>query len=170
MISLYCDGASTGKSNRPGGWGFVIVHEDEVVAWHYGGDPHTTNNKMELQAAIEGLQACLSMGLDKTDAVELVSDSQYVLGVASGSYQPVANLDLTSILQELASKIKSLRFRWIRGHSGDRWNEKADELASLGKLENLPPEIQRLMALKRIAKRRARRESLAALDNDSAKE
>lgn len=135
MISVFSDGASSGKPDRPGGFGWVIVKRDDVLLWGYGSNVSTTNNKMELSGAIAGLEALLANDLHHGDAVELVSDSEYVLGIANGRYHPTSNLDLTARLKKAVSQIKGLTFRWVHGHTGDKWNEKCDELAGLGKQE-----------------------------------
>ena len=146
MLSIYSDGASSGKPGRPGGYGWVIVRDNELVLWGMGGSPETTNNRMELSGAIAGLEAflycCQQGGLDRWAAVELVSDSQYVLGIANGAYNPTANLDLAAKLKELVSQIK-LQLRWVKGHSGDNWNEKVDEIASAAKFNATPPELRK---------------------------
>ena len=91
---------------------------------------------MELSGAIFGLRAILEADLNKTEAVELCSDSMYCLGMANGTYNPTTNFQEVAELRRLVAKIKGLKFRWIKGHIGDRWQEKADELAGLGKMQN----------------------------------
>ena len=135
MISVYSDGSSTGRSNKPGGWAYVIVKDDEQLHSAHGGDPKTTNNCMELQGAIEGLKALLANNLVGTEPVELVSDSQYVLGLASGDYKPKKNVALACELRRLAIKT-GVTMRWVRGHMGDTYNEMCDVLAKKGKEEN----------------------------------
>lgn len=135
-VELYTDGACSGNPG-PGGWAFILRHpasgkEKEVS----GGDPVTTNNRMELQAVIEGLSA-----LTAASRVELFSDSQYVLnglrewlpqwkarGWRTAGKQPVKNQDLWQKLDELASR-HEIDFRWIRGHSEHPENERCDQLA-----------------------------------------
>lgn len=160
MISIYTDGSSHSSGGKPGGWAFVIVYsrpevlgdpKTAVIAAGYGGDPSTTNNRMELTGAIKGLEA-LSQHINfKGHNVELVSDSQYTLGMANGSYSPSMdangqrkNGDLVSRLQELSQKYLSKALsgrpltRWVRGHEGDTYNERCDSLAKRGKKENTP--------------------------------
>jgi ribonuclease HI len=133
VISVYSDGSSTGRANRPGGYGWVIVKDQEVLLWGYGGSPRTTNNVMELEGAIQGLRALMKMGAG--DVVELVSDSQYTLGLATGKYSPSSNVDQAIQLRELF-KSTGARGRWVRGHNGDNFNEYCDQLAKQGKKEN----------------------------------
>ena len=168
MLSVYSDGASSGGKNRPGGYGWVIVKDEPhrpvretVVAWSYGGSPQTTNNLMELEGAIRGLEAALALGLDKGDAVELVSDSEYVIGIVTGAYQPTTNLESVTRLRDFAARIRGLRCRWVRGHTGDKHNEECDKLAGLGKSEHQPLEVRQLQEAKK-ARRTARQISRAA--------
>lgn len=74
------------------------------------------------------------------EPVELVADSQYVLGIASGEWNPTKNLNHASQLKELASKV-GCTFRWVKGHSGDKYNELCDELATKGRMENASPHV-----------------------------
>jgi len=139
MISVYTDGSSTGRSERPGGWGYVIVNSDgEVLCVGAGGSPQATNNTMELEAAIRGLARCIKMGLD-SQTIELVSDSQYVLGLASGRYTPLKNKEQAAALRALA-KQAGCQFRWVKGHGLDKWNEKCDQLAKHEKQKLLDQE------------------------------
>lgn len=164
MVSIYCDGSSSGGSNKPGGWAFVIVRETdgqhEVLAWSYGGDPSTTNNLMEAKAAIQGIKAAIHLGFDGvSETVELVSDSQYVIGVAIGSYQPSKNLDVVAELKKLSAKLR-VCFRWIKAHSGHRLNEICDRLAKRGKIEICPETQQKIRDRKRKKNNKAKRKAL----------
>lgn len=139
MISIYSDGASSAKGGKPGGWAFVIVRDEaEVLACGYGGNPNTTNNVMELTGAIEGLKKAIGLyaaGLIKPEEPwELVSDSQYVLGMASGEWHPTKNVELANEIAKLAKSL-NVRIRWVPGHSGIVWNERCDSLAGRGKAE-----------------------------------
>lgn len=139
MISIFTDGSSSSKGGKPGGWGFVIVEwERDILRARpifsgAGHNPDTTNNVMELTAAIRGLKAYEHLEPSKRDQlVELVSDSQYCLGLASGKFSPSTNLDLVVELRKAALRVNP-RFRWVRGHDNDVWNEVADRLAKYGK-------------------------------------
>lgn len=135
-VSLYTDGACSGNPG-PGGWAFLLRHPSSGKEIEQaGGEARTTNNRMELQAVIEGLSA-----LSRASAVELYSDSQYVLkgleewleswkkrGWRTASKQPVKNEDLWRRLDELKDK-HQIRFHWIKGHRGHPENERCDELA-----------------------------------------
>lgn len=134
QVEIYTDGACLGNPG-PGGWAALLVcgaHERTVT----GGAPDTTNNRMELMAAISGLEA-----LKRPCAVLLVTDSQYVKrgveewmagwrrnGWRTSSRQPVKNRDLWERL-DLAIAQHTVRWEWVRGHTGHPQNERVDELA-----------------------------------------
>ncbi|REJ65200.1 MAG: ribonuclease HI [Planctomycetota bacterium] len=138
-VRLYTDGACSGNPG-PGGWAFILEHlatgQRKEVS---GGEPETTNNRMELMAVIEGLGA-----LKRPTAVCLVSDSQYVgKGLTewmpnwkrnnwkrgpAGARKPVKNVDLWQQLDELIAR-HTLTYEWVAGHAGHEENERCDELA-----------------------------------------
>lgn len=136
-VELYTDGACKGNPG-PGGWGALLRYgknEKEL----YGGEKETTNNRMELTAAIEGLKA-LSRGCE----VSLTTDSQYVKqginswmagwkknGWRTASRQPVKNKDLWQAL-DLECQRHQIEWHWVKGHAGHEGNERADVLANLG--------------------------------------
>ncbi len=130
---VYTDGACLGNPG-PGGWAWAVPGG----AWACGADPHTTNQRMELQAVLEALR-------EMTGPVEVASDSTYVVncfrdkwyegwkrrGWRNSNRKPVANRDLWEPLIELyCSRPGEISFRWVKGHSGDEWNEIVDQLAS----------------------------------------
>jgi ribonuclease HI len=139
QVEIYTDGACKGNPG-PGGWG-VLLRSGTTKKELYGGEPSTTNNRMELMAVIQALQA-----LKRPCAVTLYLDSQYVLkgitewlpgwkakGWKTASKQPVKNAELWRQLDELVSKGGHvIDWRWVRGHTGDEGNERADALANLG--------------------------------------
>jgi ribonuclease HI len=136
-VVIYTDGACKGNPG-PGGWGALLMfgeHEREL----WGGQPLTTNNRMELTAVIEGLSA-----LKQRCAVTLYTDSQYVRqgitewihgwrkrGWMTADKKPVKNQDLWQQLDALNGGHK-VDWRWVKGHAGDPGNERADALANLG--------------------------------------
>lgn len=135
-VVLYTDGACRGNPG-PGGWGVLLQFGDASKSL-YGYEPETTNNRMELQAVIEGLRA-----LKRPCRVELNTDSKYVMqglndwlpgwkrnGWKTSSKKPVKNRDLWQALDEEVQR-HDIDWRWVRGHSGVPGNEKADELANL---------------------------------------
>lgn len=133
---MFTDGSCEGNPGR-GGWGWVRVVDDEVVAEDSGTHPDTTNNRMELQALIEALRAL------PEDAHEVVySDSKLCVDTinewAPGWERrgwkrktgPIANLELVQELYRLAQARPHVELRWIKAHDGLRWNEYVDQLAS----------------------------------------
>lgn len=135
-VELFTDGACSGNPG-PGGWAFILKHPATgKLLKQAGGEPGTTNNKMELLAVIKGLSA-----LSRPSNVELFSDSQYVLkglsewidswkkrGWRTASKEPVKNQDLWQTLDELRAK-HHLKFHWVRGHAGHPENEECDRMA-----------------------------------------
>lgn len=136
-VQIYTDGACSGNPG-PGGWG-VILRFGEVEKELKGGERDTTNNRMELMAAISGLEA-----LKKPAVVDLTTDSQYVRqGITSWIFnwkkngwrtsdkKPVKNVDLWQRL-DAALRQHEVRWHWVKGHAGHVENERADELAREG--------------------------------------
>lgn len=133
-ITIYTDGACSGNPG-PGGWAAVLVYNGNKKEIS-GGESPTTNNRMELTAAIEGLRA-----LKAPSAVVLYTDSRYVMdgltkwlprwranGWKTSDRKPVKNEDLWRLLDEAASR-HDVDWQWVAGHSGDAGNERADALA-----------------------------------------
>jgi ribonuclease HI len=133
-VTIHTDGACSGNPG-PGGWGAILewdAHRKEIK----GGEPHTTNNRMELTAAIMALEA-----LKRPCAVDLHTDSQYLRdgitkwihgwkrnGWRTADRKPVKNVDLWQRLEAALGR-HQVRWHWVRGHSGHDLNERADELA-----------------------------------------
>ena len=140
VITIHTDGACSGNPG-PGGWGALLEwkgHEKEL----YGGEAETTNNRMELMAAI-----CALESLKRPSTVRMVTDSVYVRdgvtkwihgwkknGWKTAAKKPVKNEDLWRRLEEAARR-HDVRWDWIKGHSGDPGNERADALAVKGRDE-----------------------------------
>jgi ribonuclease HI len=122
---VYADGSCIGNPG-PGGWGVVVRDPDGNVTELNGHDPSTTNNRMELMAAIEGLRAT-----EPGAEVILRSDSQYVVNSMTLHYKRNKNNDLWDQLDAEAAA-RHVRFEWVRGHSIDQINNRADELALMG--------------------------------------
>ena len=134
MIKIWTDGSCLGNPG-PGGWAFIAT-DGKNIAERSGGDKNTTNNRMELMAVISALSAA-----KKHDTVEIHTDSQYVKngmqtwlknwksrGWRTADKKPVKNQDLWMQLDELANKTK-IHWVWVRGHNGEEFNERCDELA-----------------------------------------
>ncbi|MEM8770697.1 MAG: ribonuclease HI [Pseudomonadota bacterium] len=137
MIKIYTDGACSGNPG-PGGWGVFIMKDGEEISLN-GGEAATTNNRMEMQAVIEALKAT-----EKKAAITLYTDSQYVKngitdwivgwkrnGWKTAARKPVKNKDLWIELDALVDG-RAIEWRWVKGHSGEPGNERADELARQG--------------------------------------
>ena len=135
MIEIFTDGACSGNPG-PGGWGVLIIENGDEQEL-FGGEPETTNNRMEMQAVIEALKAT-------TGPVILYTDSQYVKngitdwikgwkrnGWKTAAKKPVKNKDLWIEIDDLADG-RSIDWRWVKGHAGHEGNERADELARRG--------------------------------------
>ena len=142
--SVYTDGSSSGKSGLPGGYAAIILEQgkDEVIV--SGGSRSTTNNRMELTAAIEGIKAATG-----ADHITVFSDSQYVVNgfnknwvnnwknkgwmkkrYKGGGMEPVKNSDLWKELNILCQgKLCTVKWIWVKAHAGNEYNERCDILA-----------------------------------------
>ncbi|MEK7438744.1 MAG: ribonuclease HI [Pseudomonadota bacterium] len=136
-VRIYTDGACKGNPG-PGGWG-ALMQFDGREKELYGGEPDTTNNRMELTAVIRALGA-----LKRTCEIDLYTDSQYVQkgisewlatwkrrGWKTADRKPVKNVDLWLELDQLAAA-HAIRWHWVKGHAGHVENERADALANRG--------------------------------------
>jgi len=134
---VFTDGAAEGNPG-PGGWGAVLVVDDEVISQDHGSEAHTTNNRMELKAMIAGLRM-----IPHDAEIDVYTDSQLVVntltkwaegwkarGWRKKSSGPIANLELVKEAYALARQRPKVNIRWIPAHSGNRWNEYADALAT----------------------------------------
>lgn len=137
IVELFSDGACKGNPG-PGGWG-VLLRYDQQEESLYGGEHNTTNNRMELTAVIQGLEA-----LQEHCAVSVTTDSEYVRkgitewvskwkqnGWRTAAKKPVKNSDLWRQLDQAAAR-HTVTWHWVKGHSGHRDNEMADTLANRG--------------------------------------
>lgn len=134
-VTLYTDGACSGNPG-PGGWGAILIYKD-IRKEMSGGDKETTNNKMELTAAIEGLSA-----LKEPCRVKLYSDSKYLIdgitkdwargwrakGWKKSDGKPALNVDLWERILEL-DEYHEIEYIWVKGHAGNPNNERCDRLA-----------------------------------------
>ena len=133
---LFTDGSAS-PNPGPGGWGAVYVLNDEIIAERHGSEAHTTNNRMELVALLEGIVL-----VPEGRSTQVWSDSQLAIktvtewakGWEARGWRrkggPIKNLDLVRELYALAQSRPELSFKWIGAHSGYRWNEYADALAT----------------------------------------
>jgi ribonuclease HI len=136
-VIIYTDGACRGNPG-PGGWGAILNYKGKIKEL-YGAEKHTTNNRMELMAAIKALEL-----LTRPCSVQLNSDSTYVLkgitdwmpnwkkrGWKTAAKTSVKNEDLWRRLDAVMTKHK-VEWKWVKGHSGNKDNDRADALANLG--------------------------------------
>lgn len=133
-VKIYTDGACSGNPG-PGGWAAIIIYNG-VEKTFSGGEIHTTNNRMELLAAIKSLEA-----LKEKCEVDLYTDSIYVKsGIfewiknwkknnwKNSKKQEIKNIDLWQTLDQI-TELHDIKWHWVKGHSGDKYNEKVDSLA-----------------------------------------
>lgn len=136
-VEIFTDGACRGNPG-PGGWGALLRYDGREKQL-FGGELQTTNNRMELTAAIEGLKA-----VKEVCTIDMTTDSQYVRrGITewiinwkkrdwkTAAKKPVKNLDLWKLLDEQTAS-HQVSWHWVKGHSGHRENEIADQLANRG--------------------------------------
>lgn len=136
-VIIYTDGACRGNPGA-GGWGAFLQYKGRMQEL-YGGEQETTNNRMELMAAIRALET-----LNRSCKVEIYTDSKYVMlgvtewlsnwknrGWKTASKKPVKNEDLWRRLDAVISQ-HQIQWKWVKGHSGNQGNEKADRLANQG--------------------------------------
>ena len=136
-VTIYTDGACSGNPG-PGGWGAVMFYNEHRKEL-YGGEADTTNNRMELMAAISALES-----LKRPCSIDLHTDSQYVKngittwihnwkrnGWRTADKKPVKNEELWKRLDAALAR-HNVRWHWIKGHAGHEFNERADELARQG--------------------------------------
>lgn len=137
VVTMYTDGACKGNPG-PGGWGALLVYKGQEKEL-FGGEPDTTNNRMELMAVIAGLEA-----LKRSCEIEVWLDSQYVKngieswihgwkrnGWKTADKKPVKNAELWQRLDGAVAR-HTIKWRWVKGHAGHAGNERADALANRG--------------------------------------
>ena len=140
-MTIYTDGGCSGNPG-PGGWGCVIIDGGNVTKLS-GGEKATTNNRMELSAAIAALDAAVKNNDWRTRKIEVYSDSQYVKngitswiknwkknGWKTAAKKPVLNQDLWIALDELYGQL-NIEWKWVKGHAGVEYNEICDQLCKM---------------------------------------
>ena len=150
MITIYTDGASRGNPG-PGGWGGIIASDEKIVEIG-GSGSHTTNNRMELTAAIRSLEFTISNSQFSNQPIQIYTDSEYVTkgmtewimrwqkkGWKTAGRKPVLNQDLWRRLLKLTEG-REVKWKYVAGHAGVTLNERADEIATTF-ADNLTPSL-----------------------------
>lgn len=139
-VLLFTDGGCSGNPG-PGGWAYLIVSESKgVIDERWGAEKLTTNNRMELSAAVAALEAVLADSSLRANPITLYTDSQYLQkgitswiqnwkrnGWKTSSKEPVKNQDLWQRLDQLTTRLQ-VEWRWVKGHAGHEYNERVDRL------------------------------------------
>jgi ribonuclease HI len=140
IVKIYTDGAARGNPGKAG-WGAILLFDKKTIEIG-GGKDHATNNQMELTAPIEALKFLQKLSPPPGGGVTIVSDSKYViLGITewifnwqknnwrNAAKKPVLNRELWEELNKLVQIVKP-KWEYVKGHNGDEWNERADEIAT----------------------------------------
>lgn len=129
LVEVYSDGSGTSFGNS-GGYAFVVVVDGVKVHEDSGGEVNATNNTMELTAALRGLEYVNSIPEYRLADITLISDSQLVLGFATGKWNcKKQHLALLAAKLNTIFKMLHVKDKWVKGHSGNEWNERCDVLA-----------------------------------------
>ena len=137
MVTIYTDGAFSSNRNQ-GGWAFIVIEDNEIITSDWDGVKNTTNNRMEMQSVLEALYWLKE---EKIKEATIVSDSMYVIGTMRDNWKRNANLDLWYKLDEA---VEGLKITWVhvKGHSGNKYNERCDVLAVQGSKMRIPEEVE----------------------------
>lgn len=141
-LSVYSDGAAHGRSGWPGGWAFAVVRADAALLEASGAQRRAASNEMELRAAIAGLHAVIERGWHLSDAIELATDSLATVKIANGTWSPRKRDPLADELRAAAIAARATA-RWVKGHAGNRWNERVDALAGAARESLVPARVKR---------------------------
>lgn len=132
LIEIYTDGSSDGKTGNPIGWAYRMISGSTIIEEKAGSLTRGTNNTAELIAALNGLKSVqekiASKELPEDAMVQVVADSQYVIGVGSGSKKANKNIELVDELRAAVDKVDA-GFRWVKGHAEDEHNQAVDKAA-----------------------------------------
>lgn len=127
-MKLYTDGACSPNPGL-GGWAAIFINKDGNVVKHCGYLEDTTNNVMEITAALEGLKALVGV----TKEVEVFSDSQYVIQTMCGYWRKSKNIQLWNQLDDVIKNFDNVTWHWVKGHESNLYNNMCDELAVMAR-------------------------------------
>ena len=122
MNRIYTDGSCIGNPGK-GGWAFILINQDNEEIHISDCDMNTTNNRMEMKAVVEGLKF-----LSEKESCIIYSDSKLVINCATNKWKRKSNLDLWKEYDKVSYN-KNIEFIWVKGHSGNEYNELVDEMA-----------------------------------------
>ena len=125
MLKIYCDGACSGNPG-PGGWAFVIP---QLNIEQSGYEVDTTNNRMEITAAYKALEYLYKHLINLGEAVEIITDSQYVINTMTQGWKKNKNQDLWAYIDEYNYYFTDIKWTWVKGHASNEYNNRCDELA-----------------------------------------
>lgn len=129
MQFIYTDGAHSSTRNQ-GGWAFIVIENDKEIHNGYGSVKNTTNNRMEIMGALEAIKWSTS------PEITIFTDSMYLIGTMTKNWKRNKNTDLWEQMEQ-AIKGKNIKWSHIKGHSGDKWNNRCDILAVHGSHINI---------------------------------
>ena len=146
-LVIYCDGSGQGLAGLPGGWAFAVLRDEALLQRGAGGVKKTTSNHMELNAALEGLRCALTLRRGD-EPILLVTDSRLTIDVAEGRDVPVRLEREAAALCEVFAGAGATA-RWVRGHSGEPWNEQVDAAAREARLAVTSAKARRRLLARR---------------------
>lgn len=120
----YTDGSCDNVKSKAGGSAYIIIKDGEIVKMKSHGSLCTTNNRMELLAIISAVNSC-----PDNACVDVYTDSKYCIWVLSKETAPQINEDLYELFKKCSAHVEGVRFHWVKGHNGDKYNEMADDMA-----------------------------------------
>lgn len=124
MLNIYTDGSC---KNNNGGWGFIVLRKNKIYEVS-GFCKNTTNNRMELIAVIEAIKFC------REKRILIHSDSKYVINCAQKIWKRKKNIDLWNLYDNIIIN-KNIKYKWVKAHNNNFWNEKVDKIANQSRLQ-----------------------------------
>lgn len=136
QLSVITTGGTCSPNPGPGGWAYVVYQDGTEIDHHFGGSAETTNSQMELEALAMALNWVFirRQGRTKGPGVQIFTTSEYAMGVAAKTMRAEKNKDIIDCIHTLLEQLPRVTIEWRRGHVGEPGNERADELAEMGRL------------------------------------